>query len=344
MFSIYRFVRCLRLLLNCSQYYGYCRLRSSPQSTPQAASLATPHNGITVISCTLGSEKDYASNVQSWLACKPAALIIVTIDENRQHIERSVNAQRNPCVQILSIPAPDMREQQCIAIRQVMTPYLLFVDDRVSWQPGMLQYIAAAFEDQAVGGVTTVGKVVPHASNLTIWESFGALNLVRRNILHSWLAYFLDGAVLNLAGRTSAYRTNIIQQEHFYRAMTHDYWCGRHLQRTGDDNLLTSWIIRQGWKTRFMNQPQTVVSAKVNRDATYLKQLVRWSRDTARYYIRDIILAAWTKDRSLLICCSSKIIGNYASDIALIAEVGALIIVTMLRGVALPPSTDAATT
>lgn len=310
--------------------------------------MSKPHSActkeITVLSCTLGTERNYAACVRSWLACNPAELIIVTIDKNVLNVERLADSYSNHRIRIYSVPSPNMREQQCIAIRQVTSPYLVFVDDRVSWRKCVLQHIATAFEDLAVGGVTTAGQVVPYGNKLTMWESFGALNSVRRNIIHAWLAYFLNGAVLNLAGRTSAYRTHLIQQEQFYHAITHDFWRGRYPQRTGDDNFLTSWIIRQGWNTCFLSSPQTMIEAGVNRDATYLKQLLRWSRDTARYYSRDLVFAIRTKNKSLIICCSMKIIGNYASDLALLVDIGALAIFTILRRLAAETFTDQSTT
>lgn len=311
------------------QYYSYYRLRSKDRDPLRHKKPCPPD--FTIISCTLGTEQDYASNVRSWLACQPSEFIISTIDESLPRIGRLADSLADCRVRILSARSPDWRKQACEAIRNVSAPYLVFVDDRVRWGPHMLQHLAIAFEDPAVGGVTPMAQVVPRGRHLTTWESCGALNVVRRNILHSSLAYFMDGEVLNLAGRTSGYRTSLFQQENFYQAFQQDYWRGRYLLRTGDDNFLTSWVMRRGWKTQFMNHKEAAILAKVNADTSYLKQLIRWSRDTARCYLRDSGFAIKTRKSSILIHCTSKVIANYASDFALIMEIGTLLLITTLR-------------
>lgn len=47
----------------------------------------------------------------------------------------------------------------------------------------MLQHLATGFGDASVGGITTAQQLVPQGAQFTSWESFGALDLVRRNIL-----------------------------------------------------------------------------------------------------------------------------------------------------------------
>lgn len=69
--------------------------------------------------------------------------------------------------------------------------------------------LVAGFEDPEVAGVSVCQKVQASTNqndNLTVWESFGALDLVSRNILHCSLAYFNDGQAMNLSGKTVAHR------------------------------------------------------------------------------------------------------------------------------------------
>lgn len=217
-------------------------------------------------------------------------------------------------------------------IRKTKTPFHVLVDDDVRWSPKTLQRIAIAMSDPAVGGVNTIQRVCPSGSRFTVWEMFGALNLVRRNILHSFVAYFADGHILNLSGRTAAYRTSIVQCEEFYTAFLNDYWRGRYHIRTGDDNFATSWVVQRGWKTRLVNDSDALIITTVNADKTYLKQLMRWSRDTARSYLRDAIFAIGHGNGSFRVYCVLKIVANYASDLALAIEVAMLLSLTALRG------------
>ena len=227
-----------------------------------------------------------------------------------------------------SVPGVNWRPGAIEGIRRTKTPYLIFVDDDVAWGAQTLEYMAYAFANPDVGGVNTMQEVHPNSLRFTTWETFGALNLVRRNILHSFLAYFRDGDVLNISGRTAAYRTKILQREDFYFALMNEYWRGRYRIITGDDNFLTSWIVRQGWKTRFMNQKEAVITTSMNDDASYLKQLMRWSRDTARSYLRDFRFAIKTRRMSLLIYCVFKTAANYTSDLAVVVEILILLIIT----------------
>lgn len=235
-------------------------------------------------------------------------------------------------IRIYSIGKANFRANVCEAIRRTTTPFLVLVDDDVRWSSQTLQQIAIAMSDPAVGGVNTMQRVCPRGLRFTLWEMFGALNLVRRNILHSFIAYLKDGHVLNLSGRTAAYRTAIFQHEDFYFAFQNDYWRGRYYLRTGDDNFLTSWIVQRGWKTRFMNDKNALITTTVNSDASYLKQLIRWSRDTARSYLRDLKFGFEKGNTSFRVYCSLKIVANYASDLAVAMELGILLVLTVIRG------------
>lgn len=313
------------------QYCAYFRLDPAQNGT---IGPIPPPSDFTVISVTLGAQRDFVTNVQSWLAGNLANVIIVTIDETFPQLQALMDTVADPRIHVYSVesvPGINWRPAACEGIRRTTTPYLVFVDDDVIWGSRTLEHIAYAFANPDVGGVNTMQEVHPNDLQFTIWESFGALNLVRRNILHSFLAYFRDGDVLNLSGRTAGYRTKVLQREEFYFALLNEYWRRRNLITTGDDNFLTSWVVQQGWKTRFLNQKEAVVTTSMNDDASYLKQLMRWSRDTARSYLRDFGFAIKTRRMSFLIYCVLKIIANYSSDLAVFAEIGILLVITASR-------------
>ena len=313
------------------QYYAYLRLDLDKNG---ASGHVPPPSDFTIICTTLGTQSDLVTNVQSWLAANPAAVLIITIDETFPQLQALMESVVDPRLHLLSInsiPGINWRPGACEGIRRTKTPYLVFVDDDVTWGSRTLEYIAHAFANPDVGGVNTMQEVHPISLQFTTWESFGALNLVRRNILHSFLAYFRDGHVLNLSGRTAGYRTKVLQQEDFYFALMNEYWRGRDLINTGDDNLLTSWVLRKGWKTCFLNQREATIATSMNDDMSYLKQLMRWSRDTARNYIRDLGFAISTCRMSYLIYCVIKIVANYTSDLAVVAELIILLVITASR-------------
>lgn len=311
------------------QYYGYVRHRQRAQQSLNFGKFDSA--GFTLISLTLGTEPNYLRNIRSWLATDPHRLIVSTTHDRVTQLKALLKEFADEQVFIVSVPRASWRQQCCQALPHVKTPYTVFLDDRVRWRPQLLQLVAKEFSNPSVGGVTTVSTVVPKNSTFTIWESFGALNIVRRNILNSFLAYFGDGNSLNLSGRTSAYRTRIIQQSEFYHGLQNEYWRGKHLITTGDDNFLTTWILSHGWATGFVSHENARVFANVNGDSSYLKQVTRWSRDTARCYSRDLWQAVRTRNIDFLQRTIMKIVANYSSDLAIIVEVCVLLLLTLIR-------------
>lgn len=257
----------------------------------------------------------------------------MTVAEKLEKVRTMLGSLGDPRIRVYSVQRANAREQASEGIRRTTTPFLVVVDDDVRFSPQTLQQLAAALSDPVVGGVTTIQQVCPSSGRfLTTWESFGALNLVRRNILHAFVAYFANGHVLNLSGRTTAYRTKIFQRQEFYSAFQNDHWRGLHHLRTGDDNFLTSWVVQRGWQTRFVNDRNALITTTVEADSTYLKQLLRWSRDTGRGYLRDSRFAVRSGDASFRFYCFMKILANYASDLAVTLDAAILLVVTVLRG------------
>ncbi|KAL8713803.1 MAG: hypothetical protein Q9225_006713 [Loekoesia sp. 1 TL-2023] len=329
LYQVVRLSRYIRLVFDLLQFYGYLRLRNV-QASPRTK--LTTRDGFTIVSWTLGDQPNYAANIRSWLSCDPGAIIIVTIDEKLATVRTLIETLEDQRIRLYSIKEANVRNQASEGIRRTTTPFIVFVDDDVEWSLHTLHHISIAMSDPVVGGANTMKRVCPSGRSFTIWESFGALNLVRRNILHSFMAYFSHGHVLNLSGATAAYRTKVLQQEEFYSAFKNDCWRGRYRIRTGDDNFLTSWVVQKGWQTRFINDPKALVKTTVNSDSTYLKQLLRWSRDTARGYLRDLRFAIKSGDTSFRFYCSLKILANYTSDLAVAFETGILLLVTIFRG------------
>ena len=271
--------------------------------------------------------------MSSWLAGYPKAIVIVLPKANADKIQGLVSAFQDDRISIIEVQKADYRGQLTAAIQAVQTPLMALVDDDTLWGPRTLASLVAAFDDPSVGGVNVMIRLNPHISGgrHTLWESFGALNLVRRNILHSSLAYINHGQVLNLSGRTVAYRTEIFHHQDLYQELNNDYWLGTYKLVTGDDNFLTNWIWHRGWRTAFVNTMDAMIATTGNPDLTYLRQLIRWSRDTARSYLRDLAFALQHGSLRSMKRCSLNILYNYAFDFALSIEFWFLIYVTVCK-------------
>ncbi len=313
--------RYLRFAFDLVQYYGFFKL--TPHINTPGDEAVSSSQLVTIVSCTLGAEEGYEEQLRSWLRCNPKAIIIVTVDAMLKPMEALLQSVKSGKIVLCTVSKPNFRQQMSEGIRRTTTELIVFADDDSTWSAQTLTYLIAPFSDASIGGVNTMQQVRPSGPNverLNMWEAFGALNLVRRNVLHSALAYFNNGQVLNLSGRTVAYRTRILKQESFFKAFANDRWRGRHRLKTGDDNFLTNWTIHHGWRTCFQNHPDAMITTTVNADATYLKQVLRWSRDTARSYLRDIGHAMRTGKRQDYVRCILNCTANYASDFAILAE------------------------
>jgi cellulose synthase/poly-beta-1,6-N-acetylglucosamine synthase-like glycosyltransferase len=235
-------------------------------------------------------------------------------------------------INIVSVPQAGFRDQLLKGVNCSATDLVVLSDDRVILGTETLKHLVAGFHDDSIGAVSVLQRVQSSATldeDLTVWESFGALNIVRRNMLHCSLAFFNDGQVMNLSGRTVAYRTKILKDAKFQEAFTNDLWRGRYPLKTGDDGFITGWLYTNGWKTCMQKHKSAVITAGVNADWTYLKQLLRWSRDAARQYSRELAFAIKSRKlyhvkRSLL-----NIASNYATDFSVLMELFFLFLIAV---------------
>ncbi|KAK4654183.1 hypothetical protein QC762_401780 [Podospora pseudocomata] len=211
---------------------------------------------------TLGTEPHFRQVIQGWLRTEPKSIIITTLEARRTYIEGLVEEIGDSRIMVMAVETASYRRQCYEAISKVTTAFYIVVDDRSLWGVSTLDDILAPFRDPRVGGVTGLQAVKPRNGNtLTQWETFGALNLARRNFPHSALAFFNKGQVLNLSGRLSAYRTCIYKDRGFRDAFLHELWLGRFPITTGDDNALTTWLLHKGWRTAFQNSPGVMIAA-----------------------------------------------------------------------------------
>lgn len=278
---------------------------------------------VTVLICTTGHEPRLVPALRKWLETRPAAIILASIDPARTKLQSDMRAIDSPLIHLYTVPYASYREQMIKGLQHVRTELFVITDDHAFASSQVLQHLATCFSvDDKVGGVTIVRKISPrNGEYLTTWESFGALNQVRRRILHAALAYFHDGQVLNLAGGFTGVRTSILQSERYYKALLEETWLGRHKITTGEDNTTTRYIVHDGWNTAFLNSDEASVCSGVCADSKYIREVKRWSRDTARSYVKDVHFAVKSTRMKAYIYSFLNLVANYATDFAIITEV-----------------------
>lgn len=242
---------------------------------------------VTIIVPTIDAGEEFKEAAFSWLQGDPSQIIIVTEDKMREPLQQLANSVDGQKIRVLTVPKANKRLQMVHGIKHVTTDIIVFADDDAIWPPTMLPWVLACFEDQSVGGVGTSQRVKPQGYKMTVWETLAAFRLSIRNFEIAASTH-IDGGVPCLSGRTAAYRTVILKDPAFLHEFTQDYWLGKYLLNSGDDKFLTRWLVYNGWKTYIQVCPQAELLSTMKPDWRFLKQVLRWTRNTWRSDIRSV--------------------------------------------------------
>ncbi|KAI8912872.1 glycosyltransferase like family 2-domain-containing protein [Entophlyctis helioformis] len=249
-----------------------------------------PYRDVTILVPTIDSGDEIKLALRSWLRNNPYEVIFITTPGAQPALEAlatEVDPQRRT-VRVITIGKPNKRNQMVAGINHVKTDIIVFCDDDVLWPDTMLDWLLAPFEDRQMGGVGTSQTVKPTGDRMTIWEILAAFRISMRNIEITSTTY-IDGGVCCLSGRTAAYRTAILRDPKFQWDFTHEFWLKKFHQHSGDDKFLTRWMHSHAWKTYIQCCPQAELQSTFKNNWRFLKQLLRWTRNTWRSDIRSLI-------------------------------------------------------
>ncbi|KAJ3188744.1 hypothetical protein HDU85_004458 [Gaertneriomyces sp. JEL0708] len=253
---------------------------------------------VTIVVPTIDCGPEIHKALLSWLANEPFEIIFVTVDTAKTGLERLANAvdPKRATVRVVTVHRANKRSQMVAGANRVKTDITVFCDDDVIWGSEMLKWCLAPFEDGRVGGVGTSQRVVPLGKRMTIWEILAAYRLTMRNVEITASTY-IDGGVCCLSGRTAVYRTNILRDPDFQWKFTHEFWLGKYHQHSGDDKFLTRWLHSHNWRTHIQACPQAELQSTFKDDWRFLKQLLRWTRNTWRSDSRSLFTERhiWTR-------------------------------------------------
>lgn len=265
--------RYLRLVVNLVSHWTY-------RSVPVPDSPSYTSKDVTVIIPTIeGDGESLRRTIRTCLATDPAEIIVVTVDANAKRALSMATQVSFNKIRVLSVAKANKRRQMCRAIPEVMTKITIFADDDVIWPSTIMPWILAPFENDAMGAVGTCQRLV-RAKSHSVWTFLGSLYLERRNFDCS-ACLNMDGGLPCLSGRTAAYRTTILQQEDFAFHFTNETW-RTHQLNADDDNFLTRWIYRHGWKIAMQYNAACEVQTTLEDSPKYLKQCLRWVRSNWR--------------------------------------------------------------
>lgn len=155
------------------------------------------------------------------------------------------------------------------------------VDSDTVWTEDFLQQTLGSFEDKKVGGVAPrqdvmeVDTLAKRLFRIHIFNRYG-------NDLIFQTAF--GDAVSCISGRTGLYRRTAIKD--LVDELENEIFMGKKCI-SGDDKRLTNLIQREGWKVRYVRNA-LVYTPGFPDMRTYLKQQIRWTRNSWRSDLTSI--------------------------------------------------------
>jgi hyaluronan synthase len=217
--------------------------------------------------------------IESWLR-NPIQEIICVIDVTDEQ-SMSIAHEYVPTgrMQVISTDIPGKRDALAVGWRLASTPLVALVDSDTIWADDVASWVMAPFADPEVGGVGT---------RQNVWEPKGLL----QNAADLYLDYryydeipaqsFLGQAVSCLSGRTAVYRRNLLLR--YEVDFLTETFLGVQCM-SGDDKRLTTLMLEDGYKS-ILQREARVWSRFPDKFTTFIKQRVRWARNTWRSDLR----------------------------------------------------------
>jgi cellobiuronic acid synthase len=199
------------------------------------------------------------------------------------------------CDRVLRLPRSGKRAAVAAGLRasDPSTDVVVVLDSDTIWRPGALHEMLRPFADPRVGGVTPRQAIFDADANpvrrLADW-----MEDVRYHLTVPAQSVF--GQIGCLAGRTIAYRREAFEPA-IERAATQTVLGVP--QHVGDDRVLTSELLRNGWLTVYQS------TALVETDApsdwrTFWRQQLRWGRSSQR---ETLLSLSWLWRRPVAFAC-----------------------------------------
>ncbi|WP_371781207.1 glycosyltransferase family 2 protein [Streptosporangium subroseum] len=213
----------------------------------------------------------------SWLSQDPLEVIIV-VDIADTECQARLQEVTDPRLRVLVFEHSGKRSALGVGIREAQGEIVVFADSDTWWQPGLLEAVQMPFEDPTVGGVGTQQNVYQRTTS--VWRRIADW-LVNLRYYDYVPAMGSRGGVACLSGRTAAYRLSAILP-----VVTHlenEFFLGRRCI-AGDDGRLTWLVLASGYKTVHQASARAI-SMFPDSFSAFVKQRVRWSRNSYRCYL-----------------------------------------------------------
>lgn len=243
---------------------------------------------VTVVIPTLDTGIEFLHAFKSWKSNNPFEIIVVTSEAMAMTLKSFTDSNDCPC-RILTVPNPNKRVQLMKGIFESKTPIVALCDDDAIWTDEFLHWMLAPFDDPQMGGVGSRQEMIPVGKHPSFWEVIADFRLSMR-MMEASATTFVDGGMSCLSGRTAVYRRCILVDPAFGSSFVNEKWAGKHRLHSGDDKFLTRWLVNHDWKMQLQNHPDAMLSTTFKDSSLFIKQVLRWTRNTWRSDIRSIFI------------------------------------------------------
>jgi N-acetylglucosaminyltransferase len=220
------------------------------------------------------------SCLESWRQQKPGEIIIV-LDVADVETYELIESLGDETVRPILFHHVGKRSALGAGIREAQHEILVLTDSDTWWQPGLLTNVQMPFDDELVGAVGTHQNV--YQRDTSVWRRVADW-LVNVRYLDYVPAMGRAGAVPCISGRTAVYRRAAVLPVLDY--LENEFFLGRRCI-SGDDGRLTWLVLASGYKTVHQSSAHAL-SMFPSSFSAFVKQRVRWSRNSYRCYLTAI--------------------------------------------------------
>jgi len=218
--------------------------------------------------------------LHTWHRQGPTRIVLV-LDLADTEAQERIEALGYDNVEVVMFAHRGKRSALGVGIRMVDTELIIFADSDTAWEDGLHDAIQMPFIDPAVGAVSTRQNVyLPRSS---VWRRIAdwIIDLRYSDYAPAMGRY---GGVICASGRTAAYRRSVIQ--HRVEDLEHEVFLGKECV-AGDDGRLTWLVLSQGFRVTHQDSARAL-SMFPGTFRAFVKQRVRWSRNSYRCYLTAI--------------------------------------------------------
>lgn len=214
---------------------------------------------------------------RNWLSHYPNEVIIV-VDEADLECQAELAAIDDPRLRVIVFAHEGKRSALGVGVRAATSEIVVLSDSDTQWTDGLLAAVQMPFIDPTVGAVGTQQNVYQRTTS--VWRRIADW-MVNLRYYDYVPAMSRKGAVICVSGRTAAYRRSVITP--LLPNLEHEFFLGRRCI-AGDDGRLTWLVLASGFKTVHQSSAKAI-SMFPSTFRAFVKQRVRWSRNSARTYL-----------------------------------------------------------